>query len=66
MMRALSTASTGMEAQQILIDNVAHNLANVNTSGFKKAHAEFEDLLYEQITTFGASDNTDGKLPLVS
>lgn len=66
MMRALSTASSGMEAQQILIDNVANNLANVNTSGFKKARAEFEDLLYERVTTFGASDNTDGRTPLVS
>jgi flagellar basal-body rod protein FlgG len=66
MLRALSTASSGMEAQQILIDNVANNLANVNTAGFKKARAEFEDLLYTRVTTFGGSDNTDGELPLVS
>jgi flagellar basal-body rod protein FlgG len=55
-----------MAAQQIFIDNVANNLANVNTSGFKKARAEFEDLLYERVATFGVSDNADGKTPLVS
>ncbi len=66
MLRALSTASTGMEAQQIFIDNVAHNLANVNTAGFKKARAEFEDLLYEGVTTFGSSENTGGQRPLTS
>ena len=37
-----------MNAQQANIDNVAHNLANVNTTGFKKARVEFEDLVYDQ------------------
>ena len=49
MNRALYTAASGMNAQQANIDNVAHNLANVNTAGFKKARMEFEDLVYQQI-----------------
>ena len=43
-MRALFTAATGMEAQQVRIDAIANNLANVNTTGFKKLRAEFQDL----------------------
>ena len=45
MIRALYTAASGMNAQQTNIDNVAHNLANVNTTGFKKSRVEFEDLV---------------------
>ena len=48
MIRALYTAASGMNAQQANIDNVAHNLANVNTTGFKKSRMEFEDLVYQQ------------------
>jgi flagellar basal-body rod protein FlgG len=47
MIRALWTAGTGMEAQQLNLDVVANNLANVNTAGYKKARAEFQDLLYQ-------------------
>ena len=43
MIRALYTAASGMNAQQANIDNVAHNLSNVNTTGFKKSRVEFED-----------------------
>ncbi len=50
MIRALYTAASGMNAQQANIDNVAHNLANVNTSGFKKSHVQFEDLVYQETT----------------
>ncbi len=64
MLRALSTAASGMEAQQIFIDTIANNLANVNTAGFKKSRAEFEDLLYENLTTFGFSENAEGQQPL--
>lgn len=49
MMRALWTASTGMIAQQINVDNISNNLANVNTVGYKKSRAEFKDLLYETL-----------------
>jgi flagellar basal-body rod protein FlgG len=48
MLRAFSTAATGMMAQQMLIDTVANNLANVNTTGFKRSHIDFQDLLYDK------------------
>lgn len=46
MLRAFSTAATGMTAQQMMVDVVANNLANVNTSGFKRSQIVFQDLLY--------------------
>lgn len=64
MIRALYTAASGMNAQQSNIDNVAHNLANVNTSGFKKAHLEFEDLVYQQTRVPGAPTSTTGEAPI--
>ena len=56
MIRALYTAASGMNAQQTNIDNVAHNLANVNTTGFKKSRVEFEDLVYQQMRGAGHAD----------
>src|SRR3954469_6196282 len=53
MLRSLYTAATGMEAQQTKMDVIAHNLANTNTTGFKKSRAEFEDLLSETIRSSG-------------
>ena len=53
MIRALYTAASGMNAQQTNIDNVAHNLANVNTTGFKKSRVEFEDLVYQEMRAAG-------------
>ena len=55
MIRALWTAASGMQAQQLNMDVVANNLANVNTAGFKKSRAVFEDLLYQNVTQVGAS-----------
>jgi len=49
MIRALYTAATGMEAQQLNIDVIANNLANVSTTGFKKSRADFQDLLYQTL-----------------
>lgn len=49
MMRALYSAASGMIAQQLNMDTIANNLANVNTYGFKKSRAEFQDLLYNTI-----------------
>lgn len=49
MMRALYTASTGMYAQQLNVDTLAHNMSNVNTTGYKKQRVEFQDLLYQTI-----------------
>ncbi|HXX40547.1 MAG TPA: flagellar basal-body rod protein FlgG [bacterium] len=53
-MQALWTASTGMAGQQTQIDVIANNLANLNTPGFKTARAQFQDLVYQNITTPGA------------
>lgn len=53
MMRSLWTAATGMTGQQFHIDTVANNLSNVNTTGFKKNRADFEDLLYHTIKVAG-------------
>ncbi|MFN7914044.1 MAG: flagellar basal-body rod protein FlgG [Vicinamibacterales bacterium] len=64
MIRALYTAASGMNAQQSNIDNVAHNLANVNTSGFKKSHVEFEDLVYQEVRTPGAATSSVGEAPI--
>lgn len=49
MMRALWTASTGMNAQQLYVDTISNNIANVNTVGYKKNRMEFKDLLYETL-----------------
>ncbi len=54
MMRTLWTSATGMQAQQLTIDTIANNLANVNTGGFKKSRAEFQDLMYETLRSPGA------------
>lgn len=54
MIRALWTAASGMQAQQMNIDVVANNLANVSTAGFKKSRADFQDLMYQTVKTTGA------------
>ena len=46
-MRALSIAATGMNAQQTNLEVIANNIANINTTGYKRARAEFSDLLYQ-------------------
>src|ERR1043165_9253909 len=46
-MRALAIAATGMNAQQTNVEVIANNIANINTTGFKRARAEFTDLLYQ-------------------
>ena len=51
----MRTAASGMVAQQLNIDNISNNLSNVNTTGFKKSKAEFQDLLYQTIRTAGTS-----------
>lgn len=54
MIRALYTSATGMHAQETNIDVIANNLANVNTTGFKKSRADFEDLIYQYLIEPGA------------
>jgi len=55
-MRALYAAATGLSAQQTRIDNIANNLANVSTTGFKKSREVFEDLVYQEMTVGDPSD----------
>ena len=64
MIRALWTAATGMQAKQMCLDVVANNLANINTVGFKKARAEFQDLMYQIYSKSGAETSGGGQLPV--
>lgn len=59
MIRALYTAATGMKAQQLFLDNVSNNLANINTTGYKRSQVNFQDLLYEKRYIAG-SDSAQG------
>ena len=63
MIRALSTAASGMFAQQLHIDNIANNLANVNTTGFKKSRTEFQDLIYQNLREAGVPKAQGNVLP---
>jgi len=63
MMRSLMTAATGMEAQQTNIDTIANNLANVNTTAFKRSRANFHDLLYQTVRAPGQSSTTGTVVP---
>ena len=62
-MRALQIAATGMSAQQMRVEVISNNLANVNTTGFKRDRAVFEDLIYQNIRQAGASSTEDTELP---
>src|SRR5512147_1598625 len=64
MLRALYTAASGMEAQQLNIDTIAHNLANINTSGFKQRRAQFQDLLYQNMRQAGAANTSTTDIPV--
>ena len=55
MFRGMFSAATGMGAQQLRLDIIANNLANVNTTGFKKNRGDFEDLMYQTIKPAGGS-----------
>lgn len=59
-MRSLSIASTGMLAQQTNVDVISNNIANMNTTAFKRQRAEFQDLLYQQVARPGANTSSDG------
>jgi flagellar basal-body rod protein FlgG len=60
---ALWAAKTGLDAQQTRMSVTANNLANVNTNGFKKGRAVFEDLLYQNVRQVGAASSQDTQLP---
>ena len=63
MIRALWTAATGMETQQLNMDVIANNLANVNSSGFKKSRADFQDILYQTAKLPGTTSGTGNESP---
>lgn len=63
MQRAMWTAATGMHAQQLNVDTIAHNLANVNTTGFKRTRAEFQDLYYRTLVAPGSPSSATTRNP---
>src|SRR5712692_4566365 len=63
MIRALYSAGSGMNAQQMSIDNIAHNLANANTAGFKSRRTQFQDLLYQSFLQPGAAAGSQTTIP---
>lgn len=63
MIRALYSAASGMDAQQLNIDNIANNLANANTTGYKSRRAQFQDLLYQNMVAPGSSAGQSTVIP---
>ncbi|HET7795634.1 MAG TPA: flagellar basal-body rod protein FlgG [Rhizobacter sp.] len=63
MMRSLWISKTGMEAQQTQLDHISNNLANTATNGYKKSHAVFEDLMYQNLRQAGANSTEQTTLP---
>src|ERR671927_943731 len=63
MIRALYSAASGMSAQQTNIDNIAHNLANANTTGYKMRRAQFQDLLYQSVVQPGSAAGQQTVVP---
>jgi flagellar basal-body rod protein FlgG len=63
MLRALYSAATGMDSQQQNLDVISNNLANVNTTGFKRSKIEFQDLLYQDVRTAGSEQGNGSQLP---
>ncbi len=61
-MRALSIAATGMLAQQLNVEVISNNLANMNTTGYKRQRAEFQDLLYQNLEQVGAATSDAGTI----
>ncbi|MDR2536132.1 MAG: flagellar basal-body rod protein FlgG [Treponema sp.] len=64
MVRSLWTGASGMIGQQANIDTISNNLANVNTSGYKRMRADFEDLLYQTVKTAGTPATEDTVVPV--
>ena len=60
---AMWVAKTGLDAQQNRINTISNNLANVNTTGFKRSRAVFEDLIYQTVRQPGASSSQNTELP---
>lgn len=64
MIKAMSTAATGMVGQQMNIDNIANNLANVNTTGYKKSRLDFQDILYQNYRRAGTPTAVGSEVPV--
>ncbi|HOO57229.1 MAG TPA: flagellar basal-body rod protein FlgG [bacterium] len=64
MMRSLYTAASGMKTQQLQTDNIAHNLSNVSTTGFKKSRIEFQDLFYQTLQEAGTPITQGASIPV--
>jgi flagellar basal-body rod protein FlgG len=62
-MRALWTAATGMQSQQLTLDIIANNLANVQTAGFKRSRLDFQDLVYETLQAPGNASAQGREVP---
>lgn len=63
MLRSLFISASGMEAQRLNLDVIANNLANANTVGFKKSRADFQDLMYQNIKSPGATSAEGLQIP---
>ncbi len=63
MIRALYSAASGMNAQQMNVDNIANNLANANTNGYKMRRAQFQDLLYQTVVQPGSAAGQQTVVP---
>jgi len=63
MIRALYSAASGMKAQELNVDNIANNLANANTVGFKMRRAQFQDLMYQNVTAPGTAAGQQTTVP---
>jgi flagellar basal-body rod protein FlgG len=61
-MRALHTAATGMIAQELNVQVISNNIANMRTTGYKRQRAEFQDLLYEHVSRVGTQTSTQGNI----
>jgi flagellar basal-body rod protein FlgG len=61
-MNALSIAASGMQAQQTNVDVISHNIANMNTTAYKRQRAEFEDMLYQNVERPGATSSASGNI----
>ena len=64
MIKAMRTAASGMYAQQLNVDTIANNLANVNTTGYKKTKVEFQDILYTRLRSAGMASTAGSQIPL--
>jgi flagellar basal-body rod protein FlgG len=61
-MRALDTAATGMMAQELMVQVISNNIANMTTTAYKRQRAEFEDLLYDHVSQIGTQTSTQGNI----